>query len=543
MSLDGFLTALSLVVAIFAVVSPYARLKLRLRMRSQIFLGAVAFFSVMYFEFFDLVGQPCFLEPRDFCGILLVSSQGSFKPQDVAFFVVVFWFAAAYSIYSLPRVNARVLPVFRRLLDWLLVEKHFSEAISLSEPNFELLMRASKRKLLAQRISDYVNPEDSDKFSSPVGFLSDKDDEEEDKKLWINILPRRLRAFGVRSLSFITSEGTAEESANEILDLLMKSHELRRYIATTRPYAAIPLLDSSRYGVREFSNEFLQLLLSDLDSALYRELSRSHELSDKVGFVLGNDDRILGFYLSDLETMEKFGVWKPVGDFVLRNLRTDHVTDYSETLKRRPDYFDADSDRDPTFLGIQFFDLLVTRAAYQGARWHMWLHYIPLIVGKLEEHYDASGQGVDESDEFPILASRLIYECISTLGSWVLLYQDLPEDSILREVDVSYERSGGRIPTASAEALGRALHTVVSSHRIDRSFAAYMLEVVVRRLSQLDSEGQEGRLRAFLVTSIVSGGGRDVGEGYRFQLADLLHDAQYLYLEEIEDLREALRHR
>lgn len=51
MSLDGFLTFLSLVIAVYAIQPVKSRLVLRLRVLSLFVSGLLGFLAVMYFQF------------------------------------------------------------------------------------------------------------------------------------------------------------------------------------------------------------------------------------------------------------------------------------------------------------------------------------------------------------------------------------------------------------------------------------------------------------------------------------------------------------
>ena len=57
MTLDGFLTFLTLAVAIYAISSPVAKLHMRLGFSIQIPVALLAIALVLYLEFFQVLGR------------------------------------------------------------------------------------------------------------------------------------------------------------------------------------------------------------------------------------------------------------------------------------------------------------------------------------------------------------------------------------------------------------------------------------------------------------------------------------------------------
>ena len=159
---------------------------------------------------------------------------------------------------------------------------------------------------------------------------------------------------------------------------------------------------------------------------------------------------------------------------------------------------------------------MVTSAAYQGVRWHMWLYYFRNIVEGLVEIYDTSHPSVDTSLEFPTRSARLIYEALYALRQWVLLVSKLPEDSPHRQSDALSENQGwrwspsfhdnGNIPVSASTALGPCMATIIMSDRIDERFAISLHEGILQTMIDLGRDGKEGRLRSLLIQSIVYGG-------------------------------------
>jgi hypothetical protein len=281
-------------------------------------------------------------------------------------------------------------------------------------------------------------------------------------------------------------------------------------------------------------------MISDPGSVLYQELEQNQIISAREGYWFPERNRLLHFLFADARIAEKISVWKPIGEHLLKSLRPDDAPEYAAYLNGAAEGFDEARWKDSTFAGIVFFNLMVTAAAHQGLQWHMWVYYFPLIVERLVDIYDDSTPGLDTSDEFPTRGTRLIYEALDTLGNWVQIVRDLPEDSPHRKIKPGFQCDNGNIPVSAAVALGSCIATIVMSARIGREFAGSMHEVVMRDIRTLACDGVEGAMRSLLIQSVVRGGQAHPGPLYQERLGMFFERADLVLQAELEDYRAAL---
>ena len=445
MTLDGFLTFLGLAAAIYALVPSVAKLRAKLGLRLHLLVASCALILVLYLEFFDLVGQECPTTLGRACEWFYFPADKSFTPPQLAFFVVLAWMGAAWLIHRYSRPGASLLPSLSRLVDGLVYERRFAEVLKLVEPYLPLIDRAMHRSLFFQRLHYWLLNRAGLNVIDPKHFPKGL----EEPKIKSS-LPERTMSFAKRQLGnlavLIPSQRKAEEAAREIARVLLRSVELRRFIVQMRPYSALTLLKLRSFDKHDFATGYFQGLLADPASILYHELRHNQNVSYGGCYSLPETNRLLHYLFTDINTAIDLSVWKPIGDYVLANMRPDHPSKYFAQLNGRSDNFDDEQWHDPTFAGIFFFDIMVRAAAYQGIEYHMWLFYIPLIVRELEEGYDTSSPRIDLSDEFPTRSARLIYEALRTVRDWVELVEHLPEESTNRVIPDAYTARGDTIP-------------------------------------------------------------------------------------------------
>ena len=540
MTLDGFLTFLTLLVAIYALVPPVARLSAKLGMGIQLPLAIGALLLVLYLEFFDGLGQPCPALLGRTCGWLIFPADSSVTPQRAAFLVVLIWSLAAWTIHRWYRPGAGSLPALSRLVDGLASEQRFSEVLKLLEAHLPMIGRAGRRNLPLQRLHDGLRAMSGGNVGLLL-YLSRYDRDKIELAARRSPFVKRLRRWFGSLAVIIPAQRAAETAAEDIARVLFQSAELRQFIAQMRPYFAISLLRLDLHGMQNFSSAYFRELISSPGSVLYEELRQNQTQAFPGGYEFPESNRLLHFLFSDVSTAEKLGVWKPIGDHLARILRSDRHQDYVEFLNGRADYFDDECWQDPIFVGMHFFDLMVSAAAYQGVRWHMWLYYFPIIMQKLVNNYDTSNSNIDTSVEFPTRGARLIYEAIDVLGEWVKLGAELPETSPHRQIPSQFTIDNGNIPVSAAVSLGRCMRTIAMSKQIGDTFAGRMHEVIMLRISLLPLDGSEGQMRKFLIQSLIQGGRLDADRVYGDRLGTYFCMADDLLQHEFGDYRDAVR--
>lgn len=439
MSLDGFLTLLAIFIAIYTVASPVERLRFRLNIEIQRLIALLAIVFILYFEFFSLVSQPCYLPSNDACAWLTFPRDGSFTPPQAAFLVAFAWIilACGITLFRKPRRNS--LTLMRKMVEALLYGRRFPELVDFIQPNLGLIETTAKQQ-----------PQPS-AARAPL-------------------TKRRLLAR--RSNRIIQSNINAHESATTIVQIILNSDEFRKFLVTERPNLLSEFMAIDLIPRFNFSEKALRDLISEKSSRLYEEIEHNQNIESDFGYRIERENFLLRYLFEDAEVSQQLGAWKPVGDFVLNKIRTGTSDGYIAYLNDRPDDFCNEKWRDVVFVGIRYFDIMVNEAMRQDIHDHMWLYYVEKFVRELEIIYDTSSTNVDIEDEFPTRSAYLLYEAFDVMCRWVENIKHLPENALHATIPEEDVRSSGAIPIEAAVAIGQAMATVARSDRIDDRFAS-----------------------------------------------------------------------
>ena len=230
MTLDGFLTFLTLLAAIYALMTPIARLRINLGgLAIQVPLAIFSFAIVLYLQF----DQPCPARLRETCNWLVIKPGGPITPSQASFLIVLAWMISAWIIYksNVSQAKAGTLPTLSRLVDNLIYEQRFAEALMLVEHYLPLIGQAARRRLRMQKVHDHLSRLKNDNLMLHYLVYDKKAFEREQvrsplsKTLW--------RWVGYLEL-FVPNQNKAENAAKDIVRILFQSEDIRRFITTMR---------------------------------------------------------------------------------------------------------------------------------------------------------------------------------------------------------------------------------------------------------------------------------------------------------------------
>lgn len=543
MTLDGFLGFLALFIAFYAIVSPVTRLRAQLHLSVQLPLALIAIAVALYFEFFPLLGQPCRLPSPRVCAWLAFPKDDSFTPPQAAFLVVFVWMLLAWSLNALLKPGPRSLVTVGKIIQTLLYDRRFGELLEFIRPHLGLIEAVAERRLLRQKIHDWLAGTNWSRRQQIWGFTPQTAKQSGPSQPNTSHSKRLYEAFRrqIRWMKhFVPAERKAQSCAESIARMLLRSEEFRKFLVTMRPDA---LPDFMAIGLQprfDFSDKALRDLIADGGSKLFQEIEQNQNLSDKGGYAIPEENVLLRFLCGDAGVAYKLEAWKPIGDAVINTIRSGNTNGYARHLNDRANNFNEEQWGDIVFVGIRFFDIMVNEAMKQGVRYHMWLHYLPIFVDKLEEIYDTSSHNIDMTDEFPTRNACLIYEAFDVMGNWVRNIKHVPASSPHAAIPNIGEFSSSAIPAEAAVALGNAMVTVALSDRIGDAFAGYLHDCILRDIAALSHNGLEGHMRSLFIRTMVAGGNRHPGTQYLTRLKSFLKMADHVLVGSVNDYVAAL---
>ena len=516
MTLDGFLTLLTLLVAIYTLLPRHRKLSLRLGKKVQVPIAIIAFLLIIYIQFNELAVRLCIEVVGDACERLpqFRESSALLTPPQWSSLIVFIWAIIFWSVHHFFARGRSIssLPTISKMVDELIYERRYAELIDLVEPRLPTIGKAANRSLCLQKFHDKI---------TPTKEVSDLLDEPPTPQCITKI--RRTLAH------LIPEQNRTQKTAKEILCALYQSEDLTKYIVKVKPYFALPLLRHRQFPeTYQFSNAYFRGLILNTGSILYQELkSESNFLPEEQP--RQRDSHLLKFLFDDASVAKDLGVYKPIGDCMMELVRPHEspIPEFTKTLNKKPSYVrtEAEDWTNPIFIGTRFFEYMVAFAAKQEIKDHMSLYYFTDIIECLEKIYDTSAPEINESDVFPTISAKLISKMIDVLNNWIFLVKELPENSphmksnVLNQCENTDNDSraytgfcdNGNIPVSAANTLGFCMKKIVLSQRISESFKRYVYTNIIRVILKWESENC---WRSLMILSVVHGGSGSLCDEY-----------------------------
>lgn len=478
MTIDGLLTFLALLVAVFAVMSRAQRLNLLLKIRaSDIVIAIFAFITINVLEFYEPLAKAGWF-PDSACLIL--------KPNELAYLaVLISILAIPFSIYiaQLPRNKVHRL---RELVEELTTQGQYVEVLGIVEVHLDRLVQIYKADFPILKFRRWLETLDIDPHRLENIVLRITQGEGGGDRMELSALGRSKIAV-VRTAGWfvrlLPPHDIEQQIAEEIFRSVLLRPELIRSVVQTRPYFGLRILALDIDERHEFSDEYFRQLLADRTSILYWEIKNNQNnfSGSRHRYDLPKANRLLWYLFHDARVAEGLGVWQPIGEQMIAELDRLHrnVDDnhYNGPLE---DYRERDQWKCPLFVGIRFFDIMVSEAIDQNIQWHMWLYYFTHITDCVCRNYHLDPQKIDPDAEFPTPYSSLLYEMMSTLRNWIQKVRELPagqDNAVLN--DKSLEHENGNPIKSSILVLGECLRTILMTENVPPRFKRYVGSIVL----------------------------------------------------------------
>lgn len=420
MTIDGFLTFLALIVAVYAVMPRDLRLNIWLKVRpTHVGLMLLAFLAVNVLELYGpLLSHDWVPDPAHW----------ALKPSDLAYLIVlgsIFIFVVLIRVTPLAPGKLNTL---RDLVAELSSKGQYAELLSLLEAHLDRIARIYEGDTLAARLRKWLNACD----------------------IWLPF------------------PDVSQQLVEEIFRDTLLRPECVRALAQLKPYIALKVFALRIQERYEFSEEYLRQLMADRASILYWEVEHNQNLSARHRYELPDANRLLQYLFRNARNAEDLGVWRPVGEYMLAEL--DQLRDREdEDPYNGPvgEYRDRTQWKCPLYAGIRFFDIMVSEAIDQDISWHMWLHYFNYATERICRNYRLNPRSTDPTDEFPSPYSVLLYEIVATLRNWIEKVRELPEDQANAQlVGEPLSDDNGNPVKSSIFVLGECLRSILTTETV-----------------------------------------------------------------------------
>lgn len=273
-----------------------------------------------------------------------------------------------------------------------------------------------------------------------------------------------------------------QELASKSVSRLLKSRAFVDFLAETHPMVAAKATMIRLPDSEEYISLFLTSLISHPGSVLYRELRDNQNCSYTGEYYLDESNELLNFYLSDVSNAKFVGVWKPIGDYVTDFIKQQRGSD--NFYNKANDGFSESDDKwnCPIFVGVLFFEVMVSRAIFQRINNHMWLMYVDYFLREILETKERSPD-VDLDREFPSRFDYLIYHMFSCCERWVgstahVDYTDVEQKDLQHFPEFW-----------ASKTFGGMLRRIMESDSVTDRQKVYFLEITLRLMRALDQSG------------------------------------------------------
>jgi hypothetical protein len=476
LNLDSLITVAGLFVAVYAVIPRVRRLEISLRFGK---LGwsilCISLLSILYMQFYQTF-RTLGLTP----GLNL--SRWSISTSNASFIILVAMTLGIYAYIRVNRLSRSNVVKFREYVFELSREKKYSELFSLIEGNLIQVARIYDGVFRLSRLHAYCQQHSRDYPDIQV-LINGLSNEAMKSRSKFGDLVNMIRKKVLRILSRILPTFDKEkEVAKEIIHEVLVNRNTVKAIPEIRPYFALQILSADFYENKEFIDTYLRYLAEDTKSVLYHEIRNNQNLAHRVSYALPKTNRLLNHLFEDCKVAEKYGVYKPIGEFVIAHLDDLYSRALPDPYNEPMGDFHEEGRWDSELLvGIRFFDIMVTSALYQNIQCHMWLYYFTHFVERIVRNLEPNDKLVDPYDEWPTKYNYALYEITSCLCKWITAVEHIPlnqENVVLETTSANHEN--GNIPKSSMLALGQIAKQILTSNRVSDRFKKYTADMVYR---------------------------------------------------------------
>lgn len=227
--------------------------------------------------------------------------------------------------------------------------------------------------------------------------------------------------------SLIKESANSEGSVAQYTETVLLDAEFSEYYALNAPQLGVQLITDD--SLNEFARVdavdlFLRAVIQQKSSILYREIQNNKHQSDTNRYEIPETNQLLYALLNDCDVAHQLRAYQPIGDTILHILEEQGRKDRDKYNYRRKSFSVGNNSgevfRDPIFIAIRFFDIMVSESIYQGMQTHMWLYYYTHFTDQICENYQITDHS-NPNAEFANDYSYLLYEMFSNLEDWIRL--------------------------------------------------------------------------------------------------------------------------
>ena len=310
-------------------------------------------------------------------------------------------------------VSARIprssLGKFKSLLDTLIAKKQYDDVATLIEPEIETIAKYKDTNSVYRKLACWII-----------------------KNEWIITQKPFIRFFDK-----VAEKDTSQETARNIILSITESQETVDYLSITNPNICMKMIDIDIVIKSDFSDRFIETLISNPSSIVYVELKTTNPPAT------ANDYHIIKNLFKDPDIAAKrYAIDKATGNFAISSLENNSNL-IAKINKISNTYSEKDKYHCPVYTAISLLDIMVKEEIFKGYQDHRSAYWMDRIFKSIINAIQ-NGEQHDYEDYEQIPAYILTNEIISISMNWIKLGINVDERRV-----IDYNRElGSRHPTA-----------------------------------------------------------------------------------------------
>lgn len=250
--------------------------------------------------------------------------------------------------------------------------------------------------------------------------------------------------------------------------------------------------------------------------------------------------KLLHYFFHDVHKSEELKVYRHVGNKLINIL--DYNNELISKYNKPSDMFmKLNRDICPIDQGINFFDILIIESMHKGIKWHMWLLYFPTFTRKILTNLKPD-EDVDIEDEYPTSFHYLLYHIITVMLNWYEAFEYVEDKEPISYKNESLKPEYESIVKSNLLALGNVVYMIISSTKLNKKFKIYILEIVLRHISNMSHLKDYKKINKLLLMSIANNGNHETNDQtYRDLLSEIIEDPEFYAMECIDNFKQIIQ--
>ncbi len=544
MEIAGILTFLGLVIAAYSLLKPFERLliKFRLSIIEKILLPILlicVFFAIVVSDYFKSTHKEVL--------ILFKRIELSYIISVSAYLLLVLLTLYVYLKIKYSHLKRHRISTFNNLTKELIYKKEYQVLIELLNHEYAKLIKYSLSISISNSIkknllrllplkNDFVITPELVEMASGYAKeceleLENEGQTERKAKLFAQSIKRSIKHYLGKFLRSIYHDvrDKYQDQALYIIHSVLSNVEFVSEMIAIKPELGLEIFKRDIHYLNDYADEYFYQLIRNRTSLLYYEIRNNNNISLRRRYIIPEENIILCYLFRDCRVAQRLEVYRGVGEYIINYLRE------LRAQKNDPNNYEFSDERrekwgSPIYVGIRFFDIMISEATYQGINSHMFLFYFRDFVDNILKNcrYDPVIRKEITAFEWRAKYRYYLDEIVHTLCEWI---RAITEDDIGNKelINDDYDLGGGNSQIkASIVCLVQILERISRDERMPLRLKLPYADRVLQLLYELKTDDSE----------TVNKYGGVIYNGIKFYMRWPFKELNYLFFEIISSAYE-----